>query len=506
MSSTSLAESVLCTAGLQPDAPALFWGRETWTYSDVVRSAGQVRDILRVAGIVPGRPVCVRAEKSPSAIAVLLGCGMAGVPVLLPAADLAGAVLDSIVEKADATHVISLVGEAAAGGAVALDLLPTADPKTSGLPPAGCPLLLTTSGSTGVPKVVPLSAAGVDRFVDWASSRFGLGPGTTVLGYAPLNFDLSLLDVWATLYAGGAVELVAQDRATDGRYLAGVLGEHRTEVVQAVPMFYRLLDDVAMDTGVRFPWVRQIIVTGDVLPGHLLSRIPRLFPRARATNLYGCTETNDSVLHEVDDFHLPPGDRLPIGRPVAGSHVLLVDPDGKEVVGTGMGELLVSTPFQAHGYLDPALTSTRFVDVMDAAGTDGGRKYFRSGDLARRDESGVFHLIGRADLQVKIRGVRTDIQEIEHVLGQHPGVGEAVVVAVPDDVAGHRLHAVIRRGSADANGLELRMHCARGLPRTAIPSVFEFRDGPLPRTSTGKLDRIKIRHSQEATSANRRRY
>ena len=103
--------------------------------------------------------------------------------------------------------------------------------------------MLTTSGSTGLPKIVPLTVGAVDHFTDWAAAQFEIGPGTNVANYAPLNFDLCLLDIWTTLKHGGCVVMVDQDRATHGGYLADLLADNEVNVVQAVPMLYRLLID-----------------------------------------------------------------------------------------------------------------------------------------------------------------------------------------------------------------------------------------------------------------------
>jgi acyl-coenzyme A synthetase/AMP-(fatty) acid ligase len=359
---------------------------------------------------------------------------------------------------------------------------------------ARAPLVLTTSGSTGVPKLVPLSGSGVERFFEWATGSFEITSAVSVLSYAPLNFDLSLLDIWTTLFAGGCAVLVDHERATDADYLTELLAAHPVEVIQAVPLFFRLL----AERGGRFPSVRHVIATGDMLPPSLLARFPELFPNARAYNVYGCTETNDSLIHEFTAFDLPAAARLPVGRPIEGVFTELVDRDGQVVVGEGIGELLVSTPFQADGYLDEELTAERFVTR-----SSGGETWicYRTGDVVRRDGSGLLFLEGRDDFQVKVRGVRTNLQEIEHVLEQHPDVVEASVVALPDELAGCRLHAALRTGGGRRlNSLQLRSHCSAALPRTAIPSSFDIRAEPLPRTSTGKIDRHLIRAQHQSVS------
>jgi acyl-coenzyme A synthetase/AMP-(fatty) acid ligase len=349
--------------------------------------------------------------------------------------------------------------------------------------------MLTTSGSTGQPKIVPLSCGAVDRFTDWAAAQFDIRPGTVVLNYAPLNFDLCLLDIWATLKAGGTTVLVPQERATNGRYLAELVRAHRVEVVQSVPMLYRLLADGSGQA--PFSSVRRVIVTGDKIQPRLLGELPTVFPRAGIYNVYGCTETNDSFLFEVGGrYHTEsdPAAELPIGQPLPGVDVVIVDEQGAEVDGPGSGELLVHTPFQTTGYLVPVAGPDRF-----AAFGDGQRRYFRSGDLVRRDDRGVYTLLGRNDFQVKVRGTRVNLEEIEHVFLDHGSVVEAAVIGVPDDIAGLRIHAVVRgTGPGSVDGLALREHCRLRLPRAAIPATIRIVDEPLPTTSTGKIDRQAI--------------
>ncbi|MFB9908960.1 AMP-binding protein [Allokutzneria oryzae] len=463
MPTASFLESFVTWSRVRPLAPALRWGERSVTYRELAEEVRRLREWVAAGPLPPGGPVCVLARKSPKAIALVLACLGEGHRVLLPPRDLGRSTVDELSARSACGHVIETDGAELWVRAVPGGHEGAAEPG----------LLLTTSGSTGVPKIVPLSTGGVDRFLAWARTRFGLGPGGTTLSYAPLNFDLSLLDVWASLSAGGAVELVDADQAIDGRHLRSVLERGEITVVQAVPLCYRLLAD-AVAPGTGFPSVRHVIFTGEAMPERLLARTRSLFPAATSYNLYGCTETNDSFLYEV-----PPGDPpgpLPIGHPIAGVETRIV-----------AGELWVSTPFQAEGYLDPGLTGDRWVTAPD------GTRFFRTGDLVHRDERGRVVLTGRADFQVKVRGVRTSLPEVERVIEAHPDVAEAVVLAVPDDLAGHRLHAVVRpTPDSGLHSLELRRHCAAHLARTAIPDHIDLVGTPLPRTSTGKVDRSRL--------------
>jgi acyl-coenzyme A synthetase/AMP-(fatty) acid ligase len=506
MGELSLLGSFLERSRRTPTEPALIWRRREITYGGLAGMAWRAHSQLSAPDAAPPANVALLARKSPASIAVLMACLVAGRPVLLPAADLGAVALKTLCRQAGCRQVLStesdhvltgrdaelsglaeLVRHVSVDGATAT---PDAWAGLRGPDPGEIALMLTTSGSTGVPKIVPLTMGAIERFTDWAGEQFGIGPGAAVLSYAPLNFDLCLLDIWTTLKFGGCVVLVDQDQAVNPRYLLELFTATELKVVQAVPMLYRLLLAATATDPRRFPGVEHVIFTGDALPRRIMARLPELFPDARFYNVYGCTETNDSFMHEVDPGQpLPPGP-LPIGRPLPGVAALVVSPDGRTVRGGGTGELLVSTPFQTRGYLGAQDAGDRFTRHAD------GRVYFRTGDLVGRAADGELTLIGRSDFQVKVRGVRVNLEEVERIILEHDQVTEAAVVAVPDESAGNRLHALVRLGGAgDVNTLQLREHCARRLPRAAIPSAIRLVETPLPRTGTGKVDRREIRVS-----------
>jgi acyl-coenzyme A synthetase/AMP-(fatty) acid ligase len=482
----SLLDGILARATERPDAPALVWHGEETSYGQLHELARRERDRLDELGLGDGEVVGVLAPKSPETVTLVLGCFLASRPLLLPSPQLGEKTLDLLFPQAGCRHVLA------------------PDPSFSP-PKSSCTrrlrgrereagdtaIMLTTSGSTGLPKIVPLGWGALDRFAAWAGPQLGLGPGRTVLNYAPLNFDLCLLDVWSTLAHGGRVVLVDPDVATQGGHLLGLIADHDVDVVQAVPMLYRLLLDASGGARV-LDTVEHVLFTGDAVPEKTLAELPGLFPKARIYNLYGCTETNDSFVHEVDvDAIEHP---VPIGRPLPGVEALIMGDDGRIVTGPGTGELYVHTPFQAAGYLDPARDAGKF--VRHPAGADE-RRWFRTGDLVRRRDDGLVLLDGRSDFQVKVRGVAVNTAEVERVLLDHPEVVDAAVVAVPDPLAGRQLAALVRRApQTRLNSLTLRQHCARCLPQAAIPSSLRIVDDPLPTTSTGKVDRRAVERAE----------
>lgn len=484
----TFVERIIEHGRLRPDDVALISAGTATTFGELLRSATEDESRLAALGLEEGEPVAVLADKDAATVALLLACFATGRVVLLPAPTLPDRVIERLAASAGCRHVLepgSATATAPAGGRPAAPPTPPGPADAASEPTL---VMLTTSGSTGLPKVVPLPAAGVDRFVEWATGAFELGPSTTSLAYAPLTFDLSLLDVWATLASGGTAVMVQPSHALRGRHLAELIVEHDVTLVQAVPMALRLIVDGATTT---FDRVRHVIFTGDAIPRTTLGALPARFPRARLLNLYGCTETNDSFVYEVDpdtwDAGQPP-DALPIGHPLPGVEVRLLADDGEPAPPGAVGELWVSTPFQTTGYLDPRHRAARLARL------DGsGRTFVRTGDLVQRSGSGEYAIVGRSDHQVKVRGVAVNTAEVERVLLDHPLVVEAAVVALPDDVGGRRLVAVVRRRPhASLNSLELREHCATRLNAAAAPASIRIGDEALPTTSTGKVDRREL--------------
>ena len=493
--SKSLFDHFTEHAESRPDAPALIWEGEAISYGELATMAADAYAEVESANLPEDRPVGLRARKSPEAIALVLAVLRAGRPFLLPSVELAPETLAQLFAQVGVSRVLEPHGPRSQSASLRAVEAPLEHEEAEGQwPPAAggddIAFMLTTSGSTGLPKVVPLPAGAIDRFTDWAASQFEIGPGTVVANYAPLNFDLCLLDIWTTLKRGGCVVLVDQDKATQGAYLADLLSETGVNVLQAVPMLYRLLMDVTKEDGRTFPSIRYAMTTGDKMPASSLEALPGLFPNARFFNIYGCTETNDSLVHEFE--RLAEGEvplNIPLGKPIPGVEMVIKTEDGGALDGTGTGELLVRTPFQTRGYLNEALNAERFASYPD----EGGESYYHSGDIVRRHEDGLLTLEGRADFYVKVRGVRVSTQVVEQAIQEHPEVVEVAVVAVPDDLAGKRLHAVIRRAEdSTLNSLGLRKHCATRLARTEMPSIIEIGTEPLPKTSTGKVDRKAV--------------
>jgi acyl-coenzyme A synthetase/AMP-(fatty) acid ligase len=480
-----------------PSTPALAWPAGGVTYGELYAMACDAAEALERLGLREGARAAVLGPKSPETIALALACMLTGRPVLLPAVELSPAAVRTLIEHAGVEHV--LAADEFHGAAV----VRPAREAAAGEPvlrrgPEDIALMLTTSGSTGLPKVVPLTHRAIARFASWASDRFDVEPGTNVLSYCGLNFDLSILEVWTTLIYGGRAVLVAHEQSTRPDHLLDLVRRHRVNVIQGVPMLIGLLLDAADAHGCDLPTVTHTILTGDAASTSLLARLPGAFTNSRLYNVYGCTETNDSFIYLLDPRREAERGAVPLGNPLPGVSALIVR-DGRVLDGPGSGELWVSTPFQATGYLGPRSGDDGFAQQPDAPALAG---HFRSRDLVRRDTSGTVYLNGRTDAQVKVRGVRVNLHTIEQALLGDPDIAEAAVIAVEDEVAGKRLLAFVRRRpGAEVDTVKLRFRCARELGRVAVPAGIEVQDDALPKTATGKVDRKAVRRrSQEGAT------
>ncbi|MFP3987361.1 AMP-binding protein [Streptomyces sp. E11-3] len=480
-------------AAAQPSVPALIWDDRAVSYGELSAMAARIRTQVESAAPDASRPVGLYVRKSPETVALALGCLLAGRSFLLPSGELPDTPLKELYQQAGCAAVLGfdqgplvdrVVDPAAVSASADEHLAPAAvaDDATG--------FMLTTSGSTGLPKIVPLTSGAVTRFAAWASETFQITTGTTVLNYAPLNFDLCLLDVWSTLAYGGTVVLADPDRGTSATYLRDLVVGHSVSVIQGVPLLFQLLAEAAAESG-PLHTVEHIIFAGESMPARVMDALSPVVPKARWYNNYGCTETNNSFLYEVRRDQ-PVRAPLPIGRPLPGVSWLITGDDGRALTGSGQGELLVNTPFQTAGYVNVP-SGEKFGPHPDGV---PGLVYYRTGDVATRHEDGSLSVLGRTDFMVKVRGFQISTQSVESILLEHPDVVEAAVIALPDPIAGHRLHARLRLAEpGSVHPLALRQYCAERTVRAAIPSVFETVDEPLPRTSTGKVDRNRIRDS-----------
>ncbi len=360
---------------------------------------------------------------------------------------------------------------------------PTPPPNAFALRGASPALVIYTSGSTGEPKGVVETHAGMANRFAWYATRFPWQTGDTVCAKTSLSFLDGTSEILEPLLHGGTVVVADQEQARSVAELARLVERHGVRRMTVVPsLLAELLESGLLGPAAgRATW----ICSGEALPAHVARRFGELLPGARLLNFYGSSEASaDSVWTQVDPADTEAG-AVPIGRPVANTQVYVLDPALRLVPPGAVGELYVAGVGLARGYLGrPALTAERF--VASPFGT--GERLFRTGDLAHWDARGRLICAGRADDQVKVRGFRVELGDVQAALTAHPGVSQAVVIARADRSGDKRLVAYVVVDGSGVDGVAVRGFVAGRLPEFMVPSVVVVLD-VLPLNANGKLDR-----------------
>jgi amino acid adenylation domain-containing protein len=471
------------------------WDHEL-TYRELDRRVDRFARRLWAAGVRPGSVVGLHLEGSAAAIWALLAILRAGaaylaldprqpvarrqfilrdagVEVVVTRSGLASELADSCVtiDVHDATADPSTVGSGCRADGVRLD-------QVAG--PAHVAYLAYTSGSTGAPKGVSVPHRAVVRLV-LDNDYLPIGLDDVFVQYAPLAFDASTLEVWGPLCNGACLVIPPPGEPTPAELCAFVGKAGGTVLWLTAGLFHRVVEaDLAQLRGLR-----HLLAGGDVLSPPHVNRALAALPGTVLVNGYGPTEnTTFTCCHRMTSAVRSP--TVPIGRPIRGSTAYVLDDRLRAVADGEVGELYTGGLGVAHGYVgDPALTAQRFLPDPFAPGP--GARMYRTGDLVRW-RSGALEFLGRADRQVKVRGFRIELAEVESALAELPDVAEAAVVARRDRSGEHRLAGFV---TGPASTLDVRRRLADILPRYAIPASITRLDS-LPLTPNGKLDRTQL--------------
>ncbi|MGE8639389.1 MAG: Pls/PosA family non-ribosomal peptide synthetase, partial [Achromobacter sp.] len=348
-----------------------------------------------------------------------------------------------------------------------------------GLLPEHPAYVIYTSGSTGKPKGVPISQASICHFLRSENEVLGVRHGDKVYQGFSVAFDMSFEEIWISYLVGASLWVAPKMLTTDPEGLPDALVREGVTVLHAVPTLLALF---AHDV----PGLRIVNLGGEVCPDFLVPRWAT--PGRRLFNTYGPTETTVSA----SLAELLPGQPVTIGTPLPNYGMLIRGDDGAVLPQGQVGELCITGPGVAGGYLGrPELTAEKFLANPRPSGDHDTRMY-RSGDLARIDEHGQIQCLGRSDDQVKVRGFRVELGEIEAALYRQPGVGAAAVVL--RDLGGiDQLVAFLKpEGEARLDLHALRAALAQDLPAYMIPARFE-RVAEVPRLTSGKIDRKTLK-------------
>ncbi|WP_345624567.1 amino acid adenylation domain-containing protein [Streptomyces ziwulingensis] len=480
-----------------PDALAVVCGATALTYREVNEQANRLAHGLIARGVGPETRVAVALPRTPELVVALLAVLKAGGAYLpvdpdYPADRIRYMLTDArpvalLTDRKTAAGLPDTEVPRLLAGTCALER--THDPddgdRHAPLRPDNLAYLLYTSGSTGTPKGVAMSHRGMVHGAGAMAAATGLRAARRVLAGTSVSFDVSVFEVFATLCAGGTVELVRDVLAL------GEFDRWSGEVLSTVPSaFGELVGDLgAVDAA-------TVVFAGEPLAMATVDQARTALPGVRIINGYGPTETFYASTYAVPaaDASGPPGagTTVPIGRPLRNVRMVVLDRWLRPVPAGSVGELYIAGAGLARGYLGrPGLTASRFVPDPFTGGEPGGRLY-RTGDTARWTPHGLLEYVGRTDEQVKIRGFRVEPGEVEAVLRRCPGVSRAAVVArdLDQGSGGHLVGYVVadRTAAEPVDGAQVRRFAADRLPDFMVPAAVMVIDS-VPLTPNGKLDR-----------------
>lgn len=475
----------------------------TLSYGQLLTAAERQAAALAHAGVGEGDVVAIALPRSAAEIVALLAVIRLGAAFTAPHPDNPPARLAAMLRLSQPRAVIAPASTAARmiklAGTPCAPVAPVsltdldAPVSAASPPPRADPgriaYIAFTSGSTGGPKAVRIPQRGVLRLLD--DAMLSVRPRDRVLRITTLAFDIAVLETFWPLASGASI-VVCPEAVRAPADLADFTAEHRPSVIQVSAGLFRVL---AEGCPAVFAGARHVLVGGDVVPADLVSKLLDRYPGLTVSNVYGPTEnTVWSTIHTVTD-PCEVGGTLPIGRPLPGNGVEVLDYAARPVPPGGIGELYLSGPGLCVDYLgDPAATEAAL-----STGADGRRRY-RTGDLVRWDRQGRLSFLGRCDQQVKVRGFRIETEEIRRRLLDHPAVRDAVVAAVGTGAAERRLVAAIATAGTGVPVEELRAFVAEQLPAYAVPSLWAVLDR-LPLNGNGKLDLTAVERAARDAGA-----
>ncbi len=487
-----------------PALPALIApGGEPLSYRQLNERANQLAHHLIALGVEPGMRVGIYLPRSLDAFVALLAilkAGAAYVPIdpanprertafmmhdaqiatLLTHASLLATLPEHQAQTLCLDRDWSIIATAS-----------TTNPHTS-VQPAHLLYAMYTSGSTGKPKSVAMSHRALQNLLHWQLSTMVPPRAARMLQFASLSFDVSFQEIFPTLSAGGTIFLITEELRRDPLALLRLISAQAIQKLYLPVVALQQLADVSTMEDLDLSELREITAAGEQL--QITPQVVRFFQRASNCtlhNFYGPTETHGVTIFTLQGDPATWPSLVPIGKPIANDQVYVLDPAGSPLPIGITGELYLGGIGVADGYLNrPELSAERF--VPDPYGPHHGARLYKSGDLARYRPDGNLEFLGRIDHQVKLRGFRVELEEIEAALNQHPAVRESVVIVREDVPGDKRLVAyLVTQDQQPLNTRELRASVLASLPDYMIPGSYIFLDA-FPLTINRKVDQRRL--------------
>lgn len=498
-------ELVRAQAERRPDTVAVAWPDGDLSYRALVDEASRIAGRLRAAGAVPGSAVAVRMPAGPRQYAALLGVLETGARLVWFGSGDAGERGRAVLEDLRPACLLvdgDLGGDALAhwyrdelGGRLvdlsALGAVAAVPENAAG--PRDLAYVAYTSGSTGRPKGIPQTHEALAQFATWMAAEFGMGPDARVAQWVAAEHDPALCEVFAALVSGATLCPPPERTRVHPEKLADWLASERVTWIQTVPSFAKELLRAITAGRHTLDTLGHVLLMGEALPADLAGGLRAALPSARLVNLYGPTETIAATWHEIDG---PLDAAAPIGRPIPGRQVLVLDGRDRPCPVGVTGEIVVRSPYVTPGYVGGGRAEA-FAPPRDADAVGGGDvPCYRTGDLGRRRRDGLLEFRGRKDFQVKLLGNRLELTEIEAALAAHESVAECAAVPVTnhDGLVTRLVMYVVPRpdASEQATAAAWRAHLRRAFGALTLPALFKVMNGPLPRNVAGKVDRRRL--------------
>jgi amino acid adenylation domain-containing protein len=483
-----------------PGAVACWDERGPTSYLELARHANRVAHALALEGVKPRELVGVCLERGANLLAALLGIWKAGAAYVPLDPAHPQAYLRQILDDARPSTVVcgaqqKLLLKLADSECVKLEQVLGAEsdqPETSPelrLEPDWLAYVMYTSGSTGKPKGVRVPHRQLDNWLSALETRLPFEPGEVVGQKTTFVFAPAVKELFAGLLNGCPQVFIGNDTVRDTRAFVAALADYRVSRLNLVPSHLASVIEHLRSSGLSLPALKLCITAGEPLPKAVALAFREVFPSARLLNNYGCTELNDISYYDTASFD---GRRnfVPIGTPIANTKVYVLDRRGRLVPEGVAGELHVASVSLPEGYQGlEALTAERF--VPNPFGTEPSNRLFNTGDVVRYLPDGTLDFIGRWDFQVKVRGFRVDVRQVEQVLGDFGGIRARAVVG-----DGDRLIAFYTSEPGKTVPLsELRAFLHDRLPAYMVPDAFVLLDA-MPQLHNGKLNRRALLQTQ----------